>query len=313
MTLKKTLFCLLLFTLGASAQSILTKKDTVISLWKNTNKLGFDLSQIAFLNWNAGGVNSVSGLVKAEFNRSYELKNTKWVNELIMRYGINKQDGIGWRKTDDMFRFNSTFGHRRDSLSQWYFSAKFNFNTQFTNGYAYPNVDNPISKPLAPAYLFLGIGAEYALKDKSFTVYGSPLTMKNTFVLDSDLADQGAFGVRKATYDDAGNRIRPGEQVRTEVGILVTNYFKKEVFKNGVLENRLNLYTDYLNHFGNIDVDWQLQLDLMVNQYVRANISTNIIYDDDIKAKEEINGQQVTVGPKIQLKQLLGVGVVYQF
>ena len=39
----------------------------------------------------------------------------------------------------------------------------------------------------------------------------------------------------------------------------------------------------------------------------------NKMIDDDIKAKEELEGKQVTVGPKIQLKQLLGVGIVYAF
>jgi hypothetical protein len=52
---------------------------------------------------------------------------------------------------------------------------------------------------------------------------------------------------------------------------------------------------------------------LVVNQYVKANIGARVVYDDDIKAKEEVNGTQVTVGPKAQLKQLLGVGIVYLF
>ncbi|MCC7026186.1 MAG: hypothetical protein IT265_04470 [Saprospiraceae bacterium] len=79
------------------------------------------------------------------------------------------------------------------------------------------------------------------------------------------------------------------------------------------LENRLSLYSDYLNNFGNIDVDWQLQVDMIVNEYVKANIGIHMIYDDDIKAKEEVNGEQITVGPKLQLKQALGIGVVYVF
>jgi hypothetical protein len=52
---------------------------------------------------------------------------------------------------------------------------------------------------------------------------------------------------------------------------------------------------------------------MTVNQYVKANIGTHIVYDDDIKSKEEESGVQVIKGPKVQLKQLLGVGVVYQF
>ena len=80
-----------------------------------------------------------------------------------------------------------------------------------------------------------------------------------------------------------------------------------------MLEHRIALYTDYINNFGNVDVDWQLQLDMTVNQYVKANIGTHIVYDDDIKSKEEVNGVQVIKGPKVQLKQLLGVGLTYSF
>jgi len=94
---------------------------------------------------------------------------------------------------------------------------------------------------------------------------------------------------------------------------LVTSQFKKELYKNVIFENRLSLYSDYINKFGNVDVDWQFKFDLVVNEYIKANIGAHIIYDDDIKAKDEINGVQVTIGPKIQLKQMLGVGLVYNF
>ena len=79
------------------------------------------------------------------------------------------------------------------------------------------------------------------------------------------------------------------------------------------MENRLSLYSDYLNNFGNIDIDWQLSLNLIVNEYVRANIGMHLIYDDDIKAKKDINGVQTEIGPRIQLKQMIGVGLVYNF
>lgn len=307
---KATVIWLLISTSTLYSQKIITDS---ISNWKKTNVVGFDISQIAFLNWNAGGNSSISGLLKGNFTRKYETKKSKWLNELIIRYGINKQDGVEWRKTDDVFQVNSTFGYRNDSISNWFYSAKFNFNTQFTNGYSYPNTEIAISKPFAPAYLFFGLGAEYANKEKKLTVYVSPLTLKNTMVLDQTLANQGAFGVTKAILDSAGNVMVEGKKSRTELGFLLTNAYKREVFKNMHLENRLSLYSDYINNFGNIDVDWQLQLDMIVNQYVRANIGTHLIYDDDIKAKEEIDGQQATVGPKIQLKQLLGVGLVYEF
>lgn len=314
-------FLFSLFTVSLHAQDTIVEKTILVktvvpevSYWEKKNMIGFDLNEIAFVNWSAGGVSSISALAKGTFTRRYVKNNFKFGNELIVRYGVNKQDAIEWRKTDDVFQFASTAGYRKDSLSNWYHSAKFNLNTQFTNGYAYPNTDKPISKPFAPAYIFLGMGAEYANKEKKINLYISPLTLKNTLVLDQNLANQGAFGVEKAIYDlETGEMIREGKKQKTELGFLVTSHFKRELFKNINFENRLNLYSDYINNFGNVDVDWQMQLDLVVNEYVKANIGIHMIYDDDIKAKEEIDGQQVIVGPKIQFKQTLGVGMVYNF
>ena len=294
-------------------QLITTELPDTISYWSKENKVGLDISQITFVNWNAGGYNSISGLIKGQFIRTYTRENIHWKNELIMRYGINKQESQEVRKTDDQFAFNSTFGYKRDTISNWYYAGKFNFNTQFANGYAYPNIDLAISRPFAPAYTFLGIGAEYSRKDLNLNFYLSPLTQKTTMVFDQRLADQGAFGVEKAIFDEFGNLVKRGKNIRNETGILVSSQWKREIFENINFENRIALYTDYINNFGNIDVDWQLQLDLTVNQYVKANIRTHLVYDDDIKSKEEEGGVQVIRGPKIQLKQLLGLGVVYQF
>ncbi|KVV13839.1 DUF3078 domain-containing protein [Flavobacterium sp. TMP13] len=292
---------------------IQTQLHDSVSNWTKKNKLGFDISEIAFVNWSAGGTSSISGLFKSEFTRVYINGNHKWANELLVKYGLNKQDGTELRKTDDALVLNSTYGFRSDSTSNWFYSGKFNFNTQFTNGYKYPNKDTPISSPFAPAYIFLGAGAENASKDRNRVFYFSPITLKTTLVLDQYLANQGSFGVKKAIYDVNGNLISPGEKVKAEFGILGTAYLKKEIFKNMVFENRLSLYTDYLNKFGNIDVDYETKLDLVVNEYVRANIGFHLIYDDDIKNKIEVEGKQITEGPKAQLRQVLGVGVVYAF
>lgn len=307
------LIIILGFTLNSYSQKIQTQLTDSITNWKKENKVGFDISQIAFLNWNAGGNNSVAGLLKGNFKRDYIVNNFTWRNEMIVRYGINKQEGREWRKTDDQFQLNSTVGYRKDTISDWYYAGKFNFNTQFANGYSYPNTDIAISKPFAPAYLFLGIGAEYSKKEWNLNFYISPLTQKTTFVFDERLANQGAFGVDKAQFDEIGNLIKKGKRYRNEMGFLLTNYYKKEIYKNMSVENRLSLYSDYINNFGNIDLDWQLLLEMTVNEYVKATLGTHIMYDDDIKTKEEVNGTQEIRGPKIQLKQILGIGFVYSF
>lgn len=307
------IFATLFILQNGFSQVIRTELPDTISKWDSKNKVGFDISQIAFVNWNAGGNNSVAGLLKGKFTRNYESDKFNWNNELIFRYGINKQEAREIRKTDDELQFNSTFSHRNDTISKWYYAGKFNFNTQFYNGYAYPNVDIAISAPFAPAYFFLGIGAEYFNKDEKLKFYLSPLTFKNTLVLNQRLANEGAFGVEKATFDLNGNMLNEGKKSRTEVGFLVTNSWETEVYKNITLENRLSLYSDFINKFGNIDVNWQIQFEMTVNEYVKATIGTTLLYDDDIKLKIEENDVQVTKGPRIQLKQILGIGFVYEF
>jgi hypothetical protein len=289
-----------------------TKPDT-ISHWAKKNTLGIDISQIAFVNWSAGGTSAITGLLKGLIKRDYKDDHQIWANELIFKYGLNQQQGVELRKTDDVFRINSTYGYRKDTLSNWYHSAKFNFNTQFSNGYNYPNTENPISKPFAPAYTFLGIGSEYIYKPEKLNIYLSPLTLKNTTVLDQTLANKGAYGVPKATYDAAGILISNGKKSKTEVGILVTSSFEKEVLTNVTIKNRLSLFTDYRHNFGNIDVDWQFQADFKVNNHIKSNIGFNLIYDEDIELIEIENGVSINRGAKIQLKQVLGIGLEYTF
>lgn len=293
------------------------KRDTIkLKHWKKKNGFALNLNEVAFSNWNAGGDNSVSTLGKATFTRKYQKGNLQWNNEMILRYGLNLQEGQKIRKTDDAIILNSTFGYRKDSLSNWYYSAKLNFNTQFSNGYNYPDRDNPISRFMAPGYLFAGFGVEYSPDDEDLTIYLSPTTNKSTFVLDQDLANDGAFGVDGARYDMNGNMIKKGKQYMGEFGVLISSTWQKEVYKNMLLNNRISFYTDYINSFGNIDIDWELNIDLKVNDFVKANIGTHIKYDNDVKFNEftdETTGESYTYGARIQLKQLLGVGVIYNF
>ncbi|THD69447.1 DUF3078 domain-containing protein [Robertkochia marina] len=283
--------------------------------WSKVNRLGFDLSEIAFLNWNAGGNNAITTLLRAEFNRKYKDRNIQWTNEMLFRFGLNLQEGQKLRKSDDVIQMNSTFGARHDALSDWYMSAKFNFQTQFASGYKYPDREQPISKFMAPGYLLLGVGAEYSPDNKDMSLYISPLTQKTTFVLDQSLADSGAFGVRPAAFDTLGVKIRDGQKVLTEIGILITHQIQRKIYENMFLASRIALYTDYLNSFGNIDINWILDLELRVNEYVKATLGTHIIYDNDVKFSETdaVTGENVPVGPRLQLKQLLGIGLIYNF
>ena len=287
----------------------------IVILWTRKNVIGVNFNEVAFVNWNAGGNNSISALFHGNFERNYKKELLSWKSQATIRYGLNAQEGRELRKSEDELRFSSTAGYLRDSLSNFRYSAKFSFNTQFANGYRYPNTDKPISKFMAPGYIFLGIGTEYTHPTEELTLYLSPVTMKSTFVLDRVLANEGMYGVQPAIRDEEGNIIQDGERVRSEFGVLFTSAFTKEIFENVKVDNQLSLYSDYLNKFGNIDVDWLLNVDLVVNDFVKASIGSHIRYDDDVKYKEDINGdgKLETLGPRLQFKQMLGVGVVYEF
>jgi hypothetical protein len=291
-------------------------KFRVPSFWTKINRLGINLSEVAFVNWNAGGENSVSALGNVRFERNYKFRYIKWDNYLQMRYGLNAQEERKLRKTDDAIKISSTFGYRRDTISNWYYSVKANFNTQFSNGYKYPDRTTPVSRFMAPGYLFLGAGTSYISENQKFNLYISPLTQKATFVLDEELANRGAFGVKKAILDLNGNILKPGENSLIELGFLITNAWETNLGKNIGMRNDLSLYTDYLSSFGNIDVDWELNIDLKVNKFISTNIGTHLIYDDDVLFDRQVDDNGVVIDPgipRIQFKQILGVGITYDF
>jgi hypothetical protein len=304
----------------AKAQIIAAyKADSIAALvkpkWVQKNRAGVDISEVTFVNWNSGGSNSISALLGLDSSLNYKYENLYWGTRGKIRYGVNKQEDQELRKTEDIIEFDSNMGYRKDSLTNWFFSAQFNFRTQFTNGYNYPNRERAISKFMAPGYLFVGGGAEYGKNMEKFSFYFSPLTVKTTYVLDRGLADKGAFGVEPAVYDDAGNKIRDGRMIRNELGILITNYFETEMFENINVSSKISLYTDYINSFGNVDVDWLVNFNFKVNQYVKASLGSHLKYDDDIKilTPTDIKDTYAENGAKVQWKQILGVGVAIDF
>ena len=293
----------------------ITAKPDSISHWVHYNNVRLIFTQNSFVNWSSGGNNSIAGILKIHLTRNYKNDHLVWSNELKSNYGLNKEQKRELRKTEDLFELNSTFGYRKNTKSDWYNSAKFNFKTQNTNGYKYPNTDKPISKFFAPAYMFVGVGSEFYSKKVNLKLYLSPVTNKTTFVFNQVLANEGSFGVSPAVYDDSGNMISKGNKIKMEFGTLITGEWKTKIMDNIKMENKLILYSDYLHDYGNVDINWELNFDLTINKYITANVGSHLKFDDDVKHKEDINndGELDILGPKIQIKQLLGVGFSYTF
>lgn len=313
------IFVCLLFNLSfAQPDSLFIKEDKqkyTGPQWTQENKGSVDINQVSFTNWNAGGSSSISGLLGLISSVNYKDKFFNWKNNASVRYGINKQESRELRKTDDLFELNSNLGYKPNSLSDWFYSARLNFRTQLTNGYNYPDTEEPISRFLAPGYLFFGGGMEYGKNIDKLSFYFSPVTLKATFVLDEDLANAGSFGVKPAALDDEGNVIVPGERIRREFGMLITNSYEMEILENINVRQQVSLYSDYINNFGNVDVDWRVDFDFKVNSFVRATLGSHLRYDDDVKIIKptDVEGEFDESGAKVQWKQFLGVGFAMDF
>jgi hypothetical protein len=291
MKFKYLLFTLLFISSGLFAQN---NQDT--TYWKVSGQASLNFSQVSFSHWVGGGKNSVSGIGLFNLNINYKKARVHWENSLKTGYGLLKEEESTVTKTDDKLELNSKLGVETNNEHLLY-SSFLNFSTQFADGYNYPDTDNKISGFFAPAYLTLAAGFDYQPSDK-FSLFATPLSGKFTFVTDEELSNLGAFGVE------------PGEKARAELGASVKSELKTPVVKNVDMTTTLSLFSNYLNNPENIDVKWDLILNMKINDYLSANFITNLIYDHDILVPLDDTGRK---GRRIQLKQLLGVGLSYKF
>ncbi len=272
-------------------------QDTTLG-WKLSGVTSLTFSQVHFENWSSGGENSYSlnGLLAA--SADYKTKKMLWDNDINIAYGFMNQNDKDNRKTDDNLEISSKFGYK--AVNKWYYSALLGFKTQFAEGFDYDDdagTRTLISKFMAPAYLNIALGMNYA-PNKAFSLFIGPVSGKTTFVKDDTLSHYGAFGVEI------------DKTVKNEFGGTVKASLQKDIFKNVNLISKLELFSNYMENPGNIDVDLQLLLTLKVNKFLSTNINLHLIYDDDITTVDDLGD---IAGPKLQFKELIGVGLTLKF
>jgi hypothetical protein len=240
--------------------------------------------------------------------------NSFWDNSLNlglgMQYQVSDEKLI---KTDDKIDFTSKYGQK--AAKNLYYAFLLNFKTQFAVGYNYPNDSIKISDFLAPAYLVTALGMDYKPNAK-ISVFVAPVTGRVTFVMDEYLANQGSFGVEKATYDTSGKMIKKGVTTKTEFGGYIRLLYKNDnILKNTGFYSRLDLFSNYLNNPGNIDVNWESILAIKLAKYFSAIFTFTVVYDDDvlIATENKATGKTEMVGPRTQIKEVFGFGFSYKF
>jgi len=282
--------------------------DTTIG-WKTGGVFSVNLAQTSLTNWSSGGQNSVAvnGLFSAF--AKYTNKKSSWDNSLDLGYGLLKQGtSSDLMKTDDKIDLLSKYG--RQAFDKFYYAVLFNFKTQMSPGYKYPDTENKISDLFAPASITLAIGLDYK-PNSYFSAFIAPLTLKSTFVTDKKLSDLGAFGVT------------PGENTLSEFGgyarvIYSRNDFKNELLKNVSFTTKIDLFSNYIKNPQNIVISWETLLAFKINKFLSASIITHLMYDDKIQIPDDINGNGIletgeSIRSKVQFKEILGVGFSYNF
>lgn len=279
---------------------------------------GLNINQLSLTNWAAGGESTWAGKAFADFKLVYKTKTVEQTFGGDFHFGLNRFADKRIEKTDD--KIDLTYSLNRNTKDQWKITMVSTFNTQFANGYKYPNDSTVISTFFAPAYLTLSGGYTYKTKNERFQIYMSPIAGKITFVLNQDLADQGAFGVKKGYYDEEGHWV-PGEKIAASLGVNVITNFKQPIGKSITYTTMLNLFYNYIerrddNRLG-FDVNWENTVNFVITKYLSAILFIHLKYDHNttFPVYEEIDGAQVVVDnvPKIQLKESVGIAFLHKF
>lgn len=274
--------------------------DTSHKVWRTGGIFTLNVSQSALSHWAAGGDKSsfaLTGLLNGY--ASYNKGKNSWDNILDMAYGYTKTSTTGFRKSDDHLYFTSKYGRQASANKKWYYSALFDFKTQFAQGYLYSDSDRTYNSNLfSPAYVLLSLGMDYKATSY-FDVFLSPITSRWTIVSSDVLSNQGKYGVT------------PGKHSLNEIGAFLAANFNKDFSKSINYTSQLQLFSNYKHNPQNIDVYWTNLVTLKVTKYLATTIALNMIYDDDVKFPTEADPNRQVA--HLQVQELLGVGFSYKF
>lgn len=307
----------ILSSIAISAQEP-AAKDTS---WKTAGFFGLNASQTALSNWQGGGQDNIALNTILNLEANYQKGKVIWTNKLDGQYGLIKPgDYKLFRKNIDQLFALSKFNVNAFA-KHWYYAAQGDFRSQMAPGYNYVGdsiAGRATSDFMSPAYIQLAIGLDYKPVNY-FSATFAPVAGKITVVNRQHLADAGAYGVDKATYDTAGKVVTPGKRTRFEFGGRIILKFKKDIFKNVNLDSYLDLFSNYGNNPGNIDVVFNNLLTLKINKYFTANVISQMVYDDDIVIKRDWNkdglydNKNDINGPRLQMISTLAIGFGYKF
>jgi hypothetical protein len=264
--------------------------DTVPWMWVKGGTVALNGTQGSLRNWAAGG-DKFSLALNSYINYYLFYRNGRqnWDNNLDFNFGLLQSTSTGTRKNDDRLDVLSKYGYNFDG--RWFLTGLFNFRTQLFDGYNYSSSEKTLSSTfLSPAYMLTSIGFDYKPSPK-FSAFISPITSRWVIVASNKLAKRGLYGVDS------------GKHVINEFGAFASINVLRPMSNNVSYKGRLDLFSNYRNNPGNVDIFFTNYFSFKINKYLAATYNLDMIYDDDLRIFGK-GGKSAS----LQLKSLIGIG-----
>ena len=252
----------------------------------------FTFNQAYFENWVSGGENSMTGLFSVDYNINYLGKEGWiWDNNIMLSIGTTYLSGNSFfRKADDRIEINSVLSKKVNTY--WNYSAYFNFKTQLLPGYRYYKDDGEdqkekISRILSPAIIQCGLGWYYK-EDEMAWFNISPMAVRGIFV-GKDYTQNLSPGKKYFGVEKGATSI-------ISVGASFSGFFRSTLMENITMDNKFNMYINYIQKIQNVDIEWNANIRLKVNEKISSNLIIHIQYDDDLIKR-------------LQIRELFGLGL----
>jgi len=194
--------------------------------WTSSLKTQINVGQTQLTNWAAGGDNTVSLAAFIDGNANWKKNDMFWNNRLQLDYGfLYASSKPLLQKSTDRIYLESKWGYKAPSTQNLYFSANYDFKSQFSSGYDYKTPasledeegnalegadlrrawrDARVFKSnfLAPAYTNLALGLDYK-PTKWLSVNFAPLTGGFVIVKDAELRKSYSMKEKSGTTAEA--------------------------------------------------------------------------------------------------------------
>ena len=248
--------------------------------WEKTGFFIFNVNQAALSDWSSGGEKFLIG-INSILNYTLHHHKGKYSKDTYLDVELGAVEASSFkkfRKTTDRFDVTVEMDHSTGNKNIFY-GVLFNLNTQLLGGHNYALAGHDkISSFLSPGKFLFAPGVDFKTHkpESYYSFFISPSTARLVTKIDDDFYELSKFGVDSS------------QKINTEFGAYITTHYNVKISKTTRYICRLDLYSNYLRKPGNVDVLMNNLLTVNISNVFAANILLDIIYDDDIKKRTQI-------------------------